>query len=90
MIESETDLFGERVQLVKRPNAYASPPGSGPDGKTCRTCEHILRAAAGNATVSKCKLVDPYGGAATDINMHTAACRQYEPREGEMATCRVY
>ena len=66
------------------------PPGSGPDGKTCRTCEQLLRAGAGNATVSKCKLVDPYGGAATDINMHTPACRQYQERDGDVSTGRVY
>ena len=89
-MDDDRDLFGERVRTIKRPDAYASPPGSGPDGKTCRTCEHILRASAGNARVSKCQLVDPHGGAATDINMHTKACRQYQERAGEMVAVRVY
>ena len=89
MTATDLDLFGEPVRLIKRPDAYASPPGSGPDGATCRTCGNLLRAKIGNTTASKCVLVNPGGGAATDINMHTAACRQYEAREGDAQVARI-
>lgn len=84
MQQTDTDLFGERVQLVKRPDAYPAPVGSGPRGKTCRSCEHLFRGKYGNAVASKCALMGAggsgmLGGAATDISMNSPACRKYEP-----------
>lgn len=91
------DLFGneltpvqERVHSgVKRkspqPRGHAAPPGSGPAGETCKTCDHYtLRRWA--KVYRKCGLMQAQwtGGGATDIRASDPACRRWQKRaEGE-------
>ena len=55
---------------------YAAMPGSGPEGRTCRTCDH-LRHTGGRRTFPKCGLVAYTAGDATTIRTATPACSKY-------------
>ncbi|MAF43446.1 MAG: hypothetical protein CMI54_04655 [Parcubacteria group bacterium] len=83
------DLFGEiPVQTIEEskakttvPRGYASPPGSGPSGKTCRQCEHyIIRYTAAGYTKPKCGLnrAKWTNGRASDIKVSSPACSKFE------------
>jgi hypothetical protein len=88
------DLFGERVVLEiseargrkpTKPNGYAAPPGTGPAGETCKSCEHGVRVSANTAgTYRKCLLTKDNwtGGPGSDILFRSPACRLWE-REKE-------
>jgi hypothetical protein len=56
---------------------YAAPPGTGPAGQTCGTCEHIVR----GAKYRKCELIRAKWthGPGTDILARSAACNKWEP-----------
>ena len=71
------DLFSQEVKLIKRPDAYAAMPGTGPDGMQCRHCDHLERTMRGDRKVSKCGLLAPKLGKATDISMNSAACSRF-------------
>ena len=62
------------------PRGYAAPPGTGPAGETCGTCQY--RTYAGNTQGSYPKCALRYGtwtgGRATDILVHAAACEKWE------------
>lgn len=55
---------------------YAAPPGSGPEGQTCGSCEHIVRARK----YRKCELVSSKWthGPGTDIKARAPACSKWE------------
>lgn len=89
------DLFGEAPpQPViggkgsrggRRPglNAYPAPPGTGPEGKTCRDCANYSRAEGASKTFPKCELMRPvwthsYG---TDIKARAPACAKFQEKE---------
>lgn len=85
------DLFGERVVLEiseakgvrkpTRPNGYAAPPGTGPAGERCGTCEHARLVNSGTAnTYRKCALMRANwtGGPGSDILFRSPACRFWE------------
>lgn len=86
---TDTDLFGEPVigalpcvnggKRKTVAKGYAAPPGSGPPGETCKTCEHYARIRRGN-TYRKCALMKPHwtGGPGTDILARSPACRFWE------------
>jgi hypothetical protein len=63
------------------PRGYAAPPGTGPAGETCRTCDHyvIVRHAK---TYPKCDLNRACwtGGRRSDILVSAAACAKWEKR----------
>lgn len=65
------------------PRGYAAPPGTGPEGETCRSCKHyvVVRYAK---TYPKCNLMRRAwtGGRATDILVSAAACRLWESKHG--------
>jgi len=58
---------------------YAATPGSGPQGETCRGCEHY---AVRLERYRKCRLMrDEWtGGAATDIKASSPACAKWEAK----------
>ena len=61
------------------PRGYAAPPGSGPDGETCGSCNHhVARRYA--KIYHKCDLMRAYwtGGGATDIRVRSPACSRWE------------
>jgi hypothetical protein len=85
------DLFGETVVIEiseskavrkpTRPNGYAAPPGTGPTGETCKSCEHAVRTSGSTAgTYRKCLLMKAHwtGGPGSDILFRSPACRKWE------------
>lgn len=72
---------GKRKPTVK--NGYAAQPGTGPDGKTCRDCEHKVTCGSGHAkSWIKCELRKATwtSGEGTDILASSPACSKFEPR----------
>lgn len=71
---------GKRRETV--PKGYAGLPGSGPDGETCGTCQHIERFVNynGNKRWAKCghRLAPRRtGGRGTDVLVRSAACNNW-------------
>ena len=90
------DLFGETVVIEiseskavrkpTRPNGYAAPPGTGPTGERCKTCEHSVGTGNyGGRTYWKCDLLRPRwtSGPGTDILLRSPACRLWEREKEE-------
>ena len=88
------DLFGETVVIEiseskavrkpTRPNGYAAPPGTGPVGETCKSCQHSVRLSANTSgTYRKCALMRENwtGGPGSDILFRSPACRKWERSE---------
>jgi hypothetical protein len=64
-------------------NGYAAPPGTGPEGKTCRDCAHKLRLGNfGGKSFLKCDLrrATWTGGEGTDILARSPACSKFSDR----------
>lgn len=61
-------------------NGYAAPPGTGPDGKTCRTCAHKRSMGNGAKHFIKCDLrrATWTKGEGTDILAKSPACSRYQ------------
>lgn len=86
-----TDLWGQLIVAVEpvanptkrsrktTPRGYAAQPGSGPAGKTCKTCAHYCHRAGGK--YRKCGLVRARwtSGPGTDILARSPACHFYQP-----------
>ena len=77
------DLFGNEVPEARKVNeivrGYASQPGLGPAGETCRTCTNAtLHTIPSGKRFWKCALVTPTGGPGTDIRLKSPACRRWE------------
>jgi hypothetical protein len=85
------DLFGEApavnnaiVPGVKkrreaRPNGYAGIPGTGPEGRQCRHCDHYTHKGGVAGSYPKCNLCRTRwtGGRATDILARSPACSYF-------------
>jgi len=66
-----------------KPNGYAKPPGSGPAGETCKSCDHIRRTQSdGGNQFRKCGLLEAHWtrGPGTDILAGAAACSLWKPK----------
>lgn len=61
--------------------AYPMPPGSGPDGETCGTCEHSQRHSYHDKKYWKCALMPISHGEGTDIRKGSPACQKWEQAE---------
>lgn len=84
------DLFGETVALEiseakgrkpTKPNGYAAPPGTGPEGETCKSCQNAVRVSGNTAnTYRKCALMRANwtSGPGSDILFRSPACRHWE------------
>ncbi len=77
----------ERRKLFAQPrrkkNGHAMPPGTGPEGETCKTCVHLTMTGNGGKSFSKCGLMrsrwtSSYG---TDILQKDPACSKWEPKK---------
>lgn len=69
---------GRRKPTVAR--GYAAPPGTGPEGETCRSCKHKKRLSnGGKKSFLKCEAFREHWthGPGTDIKAGTAACREW-------------
>lgn len=67
------------VKGAGRRGLYAGTPGTGPVGKTCRSCKHKTY-TGGAKRHPKCGLTDYTHGDATTIRTSTPACHRYEER----------
>lgn len=76
------DLFGaESVERPDRRNlarGYAAPPGSGPEGESCRTCARAYSIDYHDKRYWKCALVKQTHGLGTDIRLKSPACSRWE------------
>lgn len=80
--------FGNLIMGLRRKkewgkkNGYAYPPGSGPAGETCGTCEHCTATGTGGK-YKKCELLRAVwtGGPGTDIKLSALACRKWTKKE---------
>ena len=84
---TDTDLFGAPVtpQTLKGKGrsgrgkqwGYYAPPGTGPAGETCGSCQHIVRARGGR--YRKCGLARAIwtGGPKTDVLARAPACLKW-------------
>lgn len=76
----------QRKLLKKRkldPKGYAALPGSGPQGETCKTCQHYTHRRFAS-TYRKCGLMRAHwtGGAGSDVKASSPACSRWEkPKE---------
>lgn len=82
------DMFGKVPEQViaksagTQPKGYAGLPGSGPDGMTCRQCDHyIIRYTASGYTHPKCGLMRHAwtNGRGSDIKVSSPACSRFAP-----------
>lgn len=80
-------LLGKATAPARKPtvkNGYAAPPGTGPEGMTCKDCRHKLSMGHGHSKRwIKCELrrATWTGGEGTDIRASAPACSKFEPRE---------
>jgi len=81
------EAAGKRKPTVK--NGYAAQPGTGPEGETCKTCEHKVRLGRhGGKSFLKCKQREATwtNGEGTDILARTPACSKWAPRTSSDGT----
>lgn len=89
------NLFGELVDdtpvetstkgKAKRSNAakgYPANPGSGPQGETCRTCQHSTCVPYRSRNYWKCGLLKAHWtrGLGSDIRLKSPACSLFAPK----------
>jgi len=77
------NCYGEEIDLKapqKVPKGYRAPPGSGPEGETCRTCAYI-KVNQQSRRYYKCGLVPMTHGPATDIRLKSPACSFWRQQE---------
>lgn len=93
------NLWGEEI-IVPEPSkarrkptvkkGYAAMPGTGPEGETCKTCEHCKRfgGPGGGKHFIKCNLMKRAwtSGEGTDILARSPACRNWEKAKDK--TCQ--
>lgn len=75
----------ERRRLQVRTNpkksGHAAPPGTGPEGETCKTCANLTRIRLAK-TYLKCLLREGTwtGGYGTDIRARDPSCHKWEAK----------
>ena len=71
-----------RIRKAGTDNGYPRPPGSGPDGETCRSCAHYCRTGNGGKFL-KCALLRARWthGPGTDIKAKSPACELWAKPE---------
>lgn len=71
----------KRGKHYVQPRGYAFPPGTGPKGETCKTCEH--KVIMGGGRYSKCVKAKAKWthSRRTDILASSPACRYWEPKQ---------
>lgn len=62
-----------------KPQGYAAPPGTGPEGQTCGSCKHCCFKQL-RRRFYKCRLMARTWtwGRGTDINLSSPACKRWE------------
>lgn len=75
------EIRKERNRKYSRPRGHAAPPGSGPEGETCKTCKHCTVYKGNSRNFTKCDLVKKTNGPATDIRQRDPACSRWEKED---------
>lgn len=79
------DLFGQAVaEPVKNPvKGYPRPPGTGPAGQTCKTCQFLCRLKPHRKVYLKCLMNERRwtNGPGSDIRAGSPACALWEKAE---------
>ena len=72
----------QRGKYYIQPRGYAFPPGTGPRGETCRTCQHKVTVRTDSNTFPKCELVrvNWTHSRRTDILVSSPACQYWKQR----------
>lgn len=70
-----------KLRGPSKKNGYAWQPGTGPEGETCGSCQHLYRNRMAK-TYLKCGLMQSVwtGGAKTDVLARSPACKKWEAR----------
>ena len=68
---------------------YAAMPGTGPEGETCGSCDHLVRKRLARV-YRKCGLMEHHwtGGKGTDVLTNAPACRNWKMIEFRTARGR--
>lgn len=86
------DMFGNEIDIAEarrilhsktpQKKGYAAPPGTGPEGETCRSCLHYRSVCGGSKSFPKCMLMRESWthGYGSDILARAPACRKWEKR----------
>ncbi len=79
-VERAFDQTGKAKRKPTKANGYAARPGSGPEGETCKTCEHLRCVGGGSRFYSKCNLREGTWthGPGSDIKQKSPACSKWE------------
>lgn len=70
----------EKPRRKSKKNGYAATPGTGPDGESCKTCNHKTYHECVKRYY-KCDLINWGNGAGTDILLRSPACHRWEKIE---------
>lgn len=72
----------EKRRRAERPKGYARPPGTGPTGETCRTCQHACKIHHHDRHYYKCGILQWRwtNGPGTDIRLKSPACEFWQVR----------
>ncbi len=82
-----TDLFNKEIIVRGKhyvePKGYIAPPGTGPDGETCGSCDHYTRVQGGARAHPKCGLNEARWthGRASDILKSAPACNKWNKNQ---------
>lgn len=74
----------EERRRLKKPagqsKGYAWPPGTGPEGETCKSCKHYVRSEYHRKVWLKCGLMRAVWthGPGSDIRAKSPACKKWE------------
>jgi len=66
-------------------NGYATTPGTGPEGETCKTCELCTKIEYHDKNYYKCGKVRNLWthGTGSDIRLRSPACSQWEAKKND-------
>lgn len=81
--DSQLPRVGARKANAGKPQGYAAPPGTGPRGETCSSCEFAIRQQGGRKYYWKCRMllrlrVKWTRGYGTDILLKSPACKHWQ------------
>lgn len=64
--------------------AYPAQPGTGPEGETCKTCEHLHRNRQAKVYLKCWKMQTVWtGGGGSDVKARAPACSQWQANKLE-------
>lgn len=84
------DIFGIELSAAEahaqkrkgaQPRGYAAPPGTGPKGETCGSCEHLVRRSMGKTYLKCWKALEKWtSGRGSDVLARAPSCRLWQAK----------